>query len=41
VHTQRIKEKPDEIVKMIKAILKSVDYIRNHRGDVLSIMETK
>src|ERR687891_2166427 len=31
VHTQRIKEKPDEIVKMIKALLKGVDYIRNHK----------
>src|SRR2546422_2256661 len=26
VHTQRMKEKPDEIVKMIKAMLKAVDY---------------
>jgi NitT/TauT family transport system substrate-binding protein len=41
VHTQKIKEKPDEIVKMIKAILKSVDYIRNRKGEILSIMETK
>jgi NitT/TauT family transport system substrate-binding protein len=41
VHTQKIKENPDQIVRMIKAILKSVDYIRNHKGDVLSIMETK
>ena len=41
VHTQKIKEKPDEIVKMIKAILKSVDYIRNRKGEILSIMETQ
>src|SRR6266498_2894837 len=41
VHTQKIKEKPDEIVKMIKAILRSVDYIRNRKGEILSIMETK
>lgn len=41
VHTQRMKEKPDEIVKMIKAILKSVDYIRNRKADILSLMETK
>jgi NitT/TauT family transport system substrate-binding protein len=41
VHTQKIKEKPDEIVRMIKAILKSVDYIRTHKSDILSIMETK
>ena len=26
---------------MIKAILKSVDYIRNRKGEILSIMETK
>jgi NitT/TauT family transport system substrate-binding protein len=30
VHTQRMKERPDEIVKMIKAMLKGVDYIRNN-----------
>src|SRR5262250_540341 len=41
VHTQKIKEKPDEIVRMIKAILKSVDYIRTHKSEILSIMETK
>jgi NitT/TauT family transport system substrate-binding protein len=41
VHTQKMKEKPDEIVKMIRAILKSVDYIRNRKGEILSIMETK
>ena len=41
VHTQKMKERPDEIVKMIKAILKSVDYIRNHKNEILSIMETK
>ena len=41
VHTQKMKERPDEIVRMIKAILKSVDYIRNHKNEILSIMETK
>jgi NitT/TauT family transport system substrate-binding protein len=41
VHTQRIKEKPDEIVKMIKALLKGVDYIRNRKSEVLALMETK
>ena len=41
VHTQKIKEKPDEIGKMIKAILKSVDYIRNHKAEILAVMETK
>jgi NitT/TauT family transport system substrate-binding protein len=41
VHTQKIKEKPDEIVKMIKAMLKGIDYIRNRKDDILAIMETK
>jgi ABC-type nitrate/sulfonate/bicarbonate transport system substrate-binding protein len=41
VNTQKIKEKPDEIVRMVKAILKSVDYIRTHRSEILSIMDTK
>jgi len=26
---------------MVKAILKSVDYIRTHRSEILSIMDTK
>ncbi|HEY7316931.1 MAG TPA: ABC transporter substrate-binding protein [Candidatus Binatia bacterium] len=41
VHTQKMKERPDEIVKMIKAMLRSVEYIRNRKSEVLSIMETK
>ena len=41
VHTQRIKEKPDEIVKMIKAMLKGVDYIRSNQNEMLSIMASK
>jgi NitT/TauT family transport system substrate-binding protein len=41
VHTQRIKEKPDEIVKMIKAMLKGVDYIRANQAEMLSIMASK
>jgi hypothetical protein len=41
VHTQKMKEKPDEIVKMIKAMLKSIDHIRTQKGEVLSLMETK
>ena len=35
VHTPKMKEKPDEIVKMIKAMLKGVDYIRNRKGGIL------
>jgi NitT/TauT family transport system substrate-binding protein len=41
VHTQKMKEKPEEIVKMIKAMLKGVDYIRSNKNDVLGIMESK
>ena len=41
VHTQKIKEKPDEIVKMIKAVLRATDYIRTHKADILSYMEAR
>jgi NitT/TauT family transport system substrate-binding protein len=41
VHTQKMKEKPDEIVKMIRAILKGIDYIRNRKADVLAIMDSQ
>ena len=41
VHTQKMKEKPDEIVKMIKAVLKATDYIRNRKPDILSFLEAK
>jgi NitT/TauT family transport system substrate-binding protein len=41
VHTQKIKEKPDEIVRMIKAVLKATDYIRNRKSEILSFIEAK
>jgi NitT/TauT family transport system substrate-binding protein len=41
VHTQQMKEKPDEIVKMIKAILKATDFIRNRKPEILRHLETK
>ena len=41
VHTQRLKEKPDEIVKMIRAVLKATDYIRNRKPDILAFLEAK
>jgi len=41
VHTVKLKEKPDEIVKMIKALLKSTDYIRGRKSEILSLMENK
>ncbi len=40
-HTQKVKEKPDEIVKMIRAVLKASDYIRNRKADILSFLEAK
>src|SRR4026209_599289 len=39
VHLQKIKEKPDEIVKMIKAVLKATDYIRTRKADILNLIE--
>ncbi len=41
VHAQRIKEKPDEIVKMIKAVLRATDYIRTHKAEIVSYMGAK
>ena len=41
VHTQKIKEKPDEIIRMIKAVLKATDYIRNRKSEILSFIEAK
>ncbi len=40
-NTQTMKEKPDEIVKMIKALLKATDYIRTRKPDILSLIETQ
>jgi len=39
VHRDRIKERPDEIVRIMRAELKSIDYIRTRKDDVLAIME--
>jgi len=41
VHTQKIKEKPDEIIRMIKAVLKATDYIRNRKTEIMSFVEAK
>jgi NitT/TauT family transport system substrate-binding protein len=41
VHTQRMKEKPEEIVKMIKAMLRAVDYIRTRKNDILALMDSR
>ena len=39
VHTQKMKEKPDEIVKMIRALIKSLEYIRTRKPDILAIID--
>lgn len=39
VHTQRMKEKPDEIVKMIRALIKSLEYIRARKSDILAMID--
>ena len=36
VHLQKMKERPDEIVKMIKAVLKGTEYIRTRKADILA-----
>ena len=41
VHMQRMKEKPEEIVKMIRAVLRACDYIRNQKAEISSYMEVK
>jgi len=41
VHMQKMKEKPDEIVKMIRAVLRATDYIRTRKPEILSFLETK
>jgi NitT/TauT family transport system substrate-binding protein len=41
VHNQKIKDKPDEIVKMIKAVLRATDYIRTRKNDILPFLESK
>ena len=41
VHTQKMKEEPEEIVRMIKAVLKATDYIRNRKPEILTFLQTK
>jgi NitT/TauT family transport system substrate-binding protein len=38
-HTDKIKEAPGEVVKMIRALIKSVDYINTRKPDILALME--
>jgi ABC-type nitrate/sulfonate/bicarbonate transport system substrate-binding protein len=39
VHVDKIKETPEEIVKVIKALLISVDFIRNNKAEILGFLE--
>jgi ABC-type nitrate/sulfonate/bicarbonate transport system substrate-binding protein len=39
VHIDKIKETPDEIVKVIKALLISFDFIRNNKAEILGFLE--
>jgi NitT/TauT family transport system substrate-binding protein len=38
-HVDKMKEAPVEIVKMVRALIKSVDYIHNRKAEILSLME--
>jgi ABC-type nitrate/sulfonate/bicarbonate transport system substrate-binding protein len=39
VHVDKIKESPQEIVKVIKALLISVDYIRTNKSEILEFLD--
>jgi len=39
VHVDQMKERGPEIVRMIRALIKSVDYIRTRKSDILSLFE--
>jgi ABC-type nitrate/sulfonate/bicarbonate transport system substrate-binding protein len=39
VHVDKIREKPQEIVKIIKATLKSINFIRERKNEILSFMD--
>jgi len=39
VHADKMKDGPAEIVKMIKALGKGIDYIRSRKGEILQFME--
>jgi len=41
VHLQRMKERPGEIVRMIKAVLRATEYIRTRKADILAFLEAK
>ena len=39
VHVDKIKENPDEIVKMIKALLTSIEFIRTNKAEILAFLD--
>jgi NitT/TauT family transport system substrate-binding protein len=39
VHVDKIKENPDEIVKVIKALLMSMEFIRANKAEILTFLE--
>jgi ABC-type nitrate/sulfonate/bicarbonate transport system substrate-binding protein len=39
VHVDKMREAPGEVVRVIKAVLKSIDYIHNRKADILALME--
>jgi len=39
VHVDTMRDRPGEIVKMIKAVLRSLDFIRSQKTEVLAVME--
>ena len=39
VHVDKIKENPDEIVKVIRALLASMEFIRSNKAEILAFLE--
>ncbi len=39
VHVDTMRDRPGEIVKMIKAVLRSLDFIRSQKSEILAVME--
>jgi hypothetical protein len=39
VHVDKMKENPEEIVKIIRALLVSMDFIRTNKGEILGFLE--
>jgi NitT/TauT family transport system substrate-binding protein len=39
VHVDKIKENPEEIVRVIRALLNSMDFIRANKGEILGFLE--